>query len=120
MEKSEGENKEKQRRWNPETLKLLEEKGADLNKLHKIINVFNLFDEEGIQTLSRLLEETEFRVVDVIKMDKSDKSTYWSLDAEVELIPDLERINQMTDSCIDLAASVNAADYDGWYTQPED
>ena len=120
MERIRSESREEQRRWNSETLKLLKEKGADLNKAHKIINVFNLFEDEAVQTLSRVLEKADFKVVEVMQMNESDKHSYWSLDAVVELIPELERINQMTDLCVDLATKVNNANYDGWYTQPED
>jgi len=119
MEIFKSENKEKQRRWNPETLKLLRKNGADLEKQHKIINVFNLFDQKTIEALSILLENVNFKVIDVLQMENSSGSSYWSLEAEVELVPELERMNHMTDTCVDMAAKVTGADYDGWYTQPE-
>ncbi len=120
MENSKDGNKQIQRRLNPETLKLLEKKGADLRKRHEIINVFNLFDYKAIENLSRLLENAEFKIIGVTKMDDSIDSVYWSLDAMVDQIPDIDNINQTTDLCVDLVATVDAADYDGWYTQPVD
>ncbi len=48
MSKVKGGDKEKQRLWNPETLKLLKKNGSDLSKPHDIVSVFHIFDIKDI------------------------------------------------------------------------
>ena len=111
--------KSTQRQWNPGTLRLLEKKGTNLSRIHKIINVFHIFEKERIADLRIALTEKGFEICNLTKITENDEITYWSLHAQVEFVPSTQLLNEMTDGCIDLAYSFGA-DYDGWYTQPVD
>jgi hypothetical protein len=111
--------KKKQRLWNPGTLELLKKKGSNLNMIHKMVNVFHIFEEERIPILKKTLIEQGFNIYDITKIAENDQIIYWALHAQIEFVPTKNEIDKMTDECVDLAFSLGV-EYDGWYTQPVD
>jgi len=109
-------NKRLQRDMNPGTLKLLESKGCNLSTTITILNVFYLNRAGVINEFIELLKNHNFHISKEMVSSSSNDPSVLCLKAEILLLPTCENINNMTDTCIDIAEQVGA-DYDGWYTE---
>lgn len=109
-------SKKKQRLWNPETLELLRKKGSNMSLVHSITNVFYTNNEEKISILDNLLKVNNFTLIKIADEINEAGELYWSVEANIDFVPDLDRLNEMTDLCIELAFQVGC-EYDGWFTE---
>ena len=116
MEISESDEKKRQRMWNPKTLALLKEKGANLSKPHDITNVFYPETTSAAKRLRRLLVAEGLEITQFEKIDEPVEPSYWAIHFIVKLIPTQRALDDMTDKCVELAAAAGT-DYDGWYTE---
>ena len=112
------EDKEKQRfrEWNPQTLSVLRKKGIDLSKRRSVVNVFFVFEENEVKPFERVLSKRNMRCKDVLETIGENQTTYWSIHAELVMIPKILSVHEMTDMCVDLANECNS-EYDGWFTE---
>ena len=112
-----SERKVRHREWNSKTIALLRQNHANLDIPHTIVNVFYVTDQRQAQDLVQRFRALGIRPIkDRPGMDESEER--WSVYGETRLTPSVEELGRMTDLCVDIAADT-AADYDGWFTEPE-
>jgi hypothetical protein len=116
MKKSEK-TKASQRRMNPQTVAALKENGADVSKIHKIINVFYANTEDSAAMLVKTLEDEGFELIDPGGRLMYQGREHWAVHAALDMVPAINRLNSMTDRCVDVAGPYQC-EYDGWYTEP--
>jgi arginine decarboxylase-like protein len=119
MKKHTPEDKIRQRKWNEGIIELLKINRSNLAKIHKAVNVFYAADKDTVTELERRLISYGYRILKVEEEYLNDLPTYWSLEAQLDIIPELARLNNMTDICSDIAIALSC-DYDGWFTETVD
>jgi hypothetical protein len=110
--------KEKHRTWNIGTRRLLAESNSNLTAEHSVVVVFYVANERDARLLTDQLTQRGFEITKDVPLAHEDPEN-WSIEATIDVVPDLGNLNAITDSCVDIEAETGA-NFDGWYTQPVD
>jgi regulator of RNase E activity RraB len=112
------EAKKLQRSMNPKTIQALVEHDFDLSKPHPITNVFYSSDPLFETQLEHELTNRGLDVHKIEMTDSTDDRSEYGFEATIIHSIDVDWIDNLTETCIDLASDC-CAEYDGWYTEVE-
>ncbi len=110
--------KELQRCMNPKTIKALVEHDCDLSRLRPITNVFLSNDPRLASRIEHEMAVRGFAATNMCVLGRSEDEPRNSIGATIIHSVEISWIDQMTDTCIEVASDCGA-EYDGWYTETD-
>lgn len=104
------------RQGNVRIRELLTEQDCDLTQERSITNVFYAAEKSSLTAVRDELIRKGLSPAEGEPARAANETDEWCLEVLIDLVPSVETLDRMTDICVD-AASVNSAEYDGWYTE---